>query len=807
MSAILTKPDETRLTQMRTRVQAQNGAGLYRTAAYTLVGANLRTTIGESIQIRRAKAIACLLDQVKLYVFPEEPIVGSMMGLWELETGLPSYDEQKATAIEAIDAYLVRKSEKKLAKRSSDDAKAKPMEEAVAENTARWALMSRVHHDASLDYANYQRMLADMEEHFADTGIQRFEIGKVLEATLRVQYDEQDKKIMSDLPWLPGNHLGLDYEVVITKGLRRMSDEITANWKATDDPEKIEFYTSVDIVIRSMIAFVKRYAKEVANAANVEGTTEARKQELALMADVLDKLSESPADTFREALQGVWLLHVMSNIVGGSAMSFSRFDQYMYPFYKKDIGKGVPREEIKELVSCFWLKINEPKLRTVQSMTVGGVHLDGSDASTDLTKLCLEVARDMKLPYPNIAVRTHKNTPEWVYDAILDTVSAGCGQPMVLNDDVFVENFKKLGYPDEIANDYFNMGCVELMFPGKQPLWGGTKSVVYTNCLEETLNAFTTGKIKADTFEEFMDYYLSLIRDGIRQSREHALKRKQNILETCYDPFCSILTQDCIARGKDMHHGGSVCPTHWSVYAHGLGTLTDSLAAIKKFVYDEKRITLENLIKVLDVDFAGNEDIQIMLDRGTPYFGNDIDSTDEIANRVFYELTKNIFDLNSMGDEDKYVATFFSYFSHVLSGEVTKATPNGRRAGESLSDSMAPTQGKDVNGPTRMLNSVLKIDPSYITGGYALNIKVTPSLAKTAQGTKALKGLLKAYLMSKGPQIQINYVDADALKDAQVHPEKHRDLVVRVGGYCEYFVNLDHTLQNEIIQRTMHEAE
>ncbi len=805
MSTTLTRIDEMRIARMRKHVQALNDAGLYRTHAYTLVGENLRGTIDQPIQIRRAKAAACLLDNVKQNVFPDEPIVGSMVGLWELETDLPSYEEQKKAAIAAIDALLEKKRAAAVAHKERD-SRVRPMEEEVTAGQARWALMSRVHHDASLNYADYQSMLADMEEHFAGTGIQRYEIGKVLEATLRIRYDAADQDIMNKLPWLPGNHLGLDYEVVITKGMRRMSDEIQANWKATDAPEKIEFYTSVDIVIRSMIAFFKRYAKAVEQAAQADGSSGERRRELLEMAKILDKMSEAPADTFREALQTVWLLHVMSNIVGGSAMSFSRFDQYMLPFYQKDLDRGVPREEIKELLQCFWLKINEPKLRTVQSMTVGGVHPDGGDAATDLTRLCLEVARDMKLPYPNIAVRVGENSPEWLYDCILDTVKAGCGQPMVLNDRVFVENFKKLGYPDAIANDYFNMGCVELMIQGKQPLWGGTKSVVYTQCLEKTLNAYTRGDLKAETFEQFMDDYLMRIRDNIKESHEHALIRRQNLKETCYDPFCSILTQDCIARGKDMHHGGSVCPTHWSIYAHGLGTLADSLAAIKKFVYDDKRITLDHLIEVLDANFEGYENIHAMLDRGTPAFGNDIDGTDEIANRVFWELTKTIYELNLLGEEDKYVATFFSYFSHVLSGEVTKATANGRLAGQSLSDSMAPTQGKDVNGPTKMLNSVLKIDPSYITGGYALNLKITPTLAKSAQGTKALKGLLKAYLMSMGPQIQINYVDADSLKDAQVHPELHRDLVVRVGGYCEYFVNLDQTLQNEIIERTMHDA-
>ena len=802
MSKILSIATDKRTARMRKHTDTLNNAGLYRTSIYEILGKHLPDTEGQPVQLRRAKAIAYLLDHVEINVFPDEPIVGSMIGLWSLDTELPSYEEQRETAIAAIECFLERKKQGSVIKKREN--KHKPMEDAVTEGQARWALMSRVHHDASLNYADYQRMLADMEEHFSGTGIQRFEIGKALEAALRIQYNAEERDLLNKLPWLPSHHLGLDYETVLTKGLASIREDILVRLAASNDPEKIEFYSAVDIVIRAMIDFFKRYADKLRDMADSGEWADERRLELIYMSEILEQMSHAPARTFHEALQTVWLLHIMANIVGGSAMSFSRFDQYMLPYYMRDIESGVPRGELKELLCCFWIKINEPKLRTVQSLTVGGARPDGADACTDLTLLCLETARDMKLPYPNIAVRVSKNSPEWIFDAIIDTIKAGCGQPMILNDDVFVTNFKKLGYADEIANDYFNMGCVELMIQGKQSLWGDGGSVVYTDCLQQTLDAYARGELKADSFETFMDYFVNRIRASIQKCYEGSLMRKQSMGD-CYDPFCSILTQDCISKGLDMHHGGSACPPHWSIYAHGLGTLADSLAAIKKFVYEEKKLALDDLISVLDTNFEGRGDIHMMLDRGTPAFGNDIDSTDEIANQVFLALTKAIFELNSLG-EDKYVATFFSYFSHVLSGEVTKATPNGRFAGQSLSDSMAPTQGKDVNGPTKMLNSILKIDPSYVTGGYALNLKMNPALTKGSQGEKALKSLLKGYLWSMGPQIQVNFVDAEALREAQEQPDKHRGLVVRVGGYCEYFVNLDRTLQNEIIERTEHEA-
>ncbi|MCL2055864.1 MAG: DUF3029 family protein [Oscillospiraceae bacterium] len=789
---------DSRVARLRTHTDTINNAGLYRSAAYGFIGDSLRASVGQPIQLRRARGIANILDNVEQIVFPDEPIVGSMMGLWTLETEVPSYEDQKKTAIAAVEDYLRRRAE-------SEAAKAKNPEEEVFKRPARWSLMSRVHHDASLTYSDYQKMLADMEEHFSGEDIKRYEIGSALEPVLRIRHNEEDRKLMDALPWSPCNHVGLDYNAALVKGLGRMRDEINAYRAATDDADKIEFYDSADIVIRAMIAFIKRYAQTVRKAAESGDDDFERKQELEMMADILDKVSESPPETFREALQALWMLHIMSNLVGGTAMSFSRFDQYMLPFYERDMENGVAREEIAELLCCFWLKINEPKIRTVQSMTVGGTRPDGGSGDTDFTKLCLEVAGEMKLPYPNIAARVSKKTPDWLYDSIVETIKAGCGQPMILNDDVFAENYKKLGYSDDFAYDYFNMGCVEMMIQGKTPLWAGGGGAGYMKCLTEVLAECNKGELAADSFEEFMGHILAKIREALKRSREGAQKRKKS-LENVYDPLCSILMQDCIARGKDMFHGGSAGPIHMTMGASSIGTMADSLAAIKKFIYDEKRLTLSRLMEAMDANFEGYEDILVMLDRENQCFGNDIDETDEIANRVFQEVTNTIFELNSLGDEDKYVSTFFSYFTHVLTGEATKATPNGRLAGKSLSDSMAPSQGKDVSGPTGYLNSALKLDPALVTGGYALNFKINPSLTKGAQGSKALKGLLKAFFMSGGPQIQVNFVDADALRAAQADPEKHRNLVVRVGGYCEYFVNLDRALQNEIIERTAHDA-
>ncbi|MCL2707671.1 MAG: pyruvate formate lyase [Defluviitaleaceae bacterium] len=793
-----------RVSRLREQIDRMNEDCLYRTNAYSIVAENLRETEGEPLQLRRAKAIARLFDRVKINVFPNEPIIGSMIGLWEEAQGLPSYDEQKNAAIEAVDSFLKNRSARRPEQKAAG-ARQRPMEEEVSEGMSRWALISRVHHDASLNYSDYQRLLSEMEGLYAEAGLKRNQLGKVIEATLKIQYDPEEKRLLSELPWLPGNHLGLDYEIALVKGLARMRSELAEKKAAATDESQKEFYEAALIVMEAVVRHFARSADAAEAEAESAGTSKDRAAELGDIAKIMRRLCGEPAESFREALQAVWALHVLSNVAGGSAMSFSRFDQYMLPFYEAEIERGTNRDEIKELLCCFWLKINEPKLRTVQSMTLGGAKPDGSCGANELTRLCLEVARELKLPYPNIGVRVGETTPEWLYGEIVETIKAGFGQPMLLNDGVFVDNFMKLGYPAEIARDYFNMGCVELMLQGRQPLWGGCGAVDYAAYLRKSLDSFAMLGPEIGSFKDFLDYYVGLMRDAVGGFRQTALQKKES-LSNCYDPFCSLFTRGCVERGRDMHHGGSECPTHWTLYAHGFATCVDSLAAVKKFVYDDKRYSFAQLKEACAKNYAGLEGMRLELERGTPCYGNDDDATDEIAGRVFYELTSAMYELNSFGDEDKYVSTFFSYFTHVLAGETTPATPNGRSAGKPLSDGMSPSQGRDLLGPTKSINSALRLDSSYVTGGYAFNLKIAPQLLGDAKGTGAFAGLLRAYVEGGGPQIQVNFVDAKTMRDAQRNPESHRGLVVRVGGFCELFANLDRALQDEIIERTAHGA-
>ncbi len=412
-------------------------------------------------------------------------------------------------------------------------------------------------------------------------------------------------------------------------------------------------------------------------------------------------------------------------------------------------------------------------------------------------------------------MRVSKQTPPWLWDEIVQTIQAGIGHPMLLNDDVWVPNFVRLGYPVESARDYYNMGCVEMMIMGQTAEWRGAGNVDLPGMLELVFRngarnmagetGARTGRIDSlGTFDRFLDAFVEQIRHRVRQNYERAARREKYIQDRAYDPFASILMHDCLERGLDMYQGGSRFPPIRPMVAKGIATVADSLVAVKKLVYDQQRFTLAQLWEILQADFEGYENLRLEIDQRFPAFGNDDDEVDEIARRVFAAYADAVHALNRGSMPGTFVTGMFSYTGHIAAGERTMATPNGRRAGETVSNGIDPTQGKDRKGPTAAMRSVAKIDHSRITGACAYNLKITPAVVRRREGRAALKFLLQTYIRLGGSQIQVNFVDQGTLRDAQRHPERHRNLIVRVAGYSEYFNNLDRRLQDEIIMRTAH---
>jgi formate C-acetyltransferase len=342
------------------------------------------------------------------------------------------------------------------------------------------------------------------------------------------------------------------------------------------------------------------------------------------------------------------------------------------------------------------------------------------------------------------------------------------------------------------------------MIPGKQPNWGVTEPIAFPMLFEELFRRYQGREAELKSFEKFRAAYQEVLKEHVEADYREAREKQTDQPGKCYDPFASLLIDGCLEAGRDMFQGGAELGAHWSFYAYGLGTAADAMMAVMRAVYDERRITLSELASALERNFEGGESLRSVLE-GYPHYGNDADEVDEIARDILSAFDDQVFSLNSPAEKDKYVSTLFGYFFHIYHGEITGATANGRLKGEPFSDSMGPSQGRDESGPTAMLNSVLKLDHSYVTGGYALNLKINPSLIRGDAGGRALSALLYAYLESGGPQVQINFADAQTLRMAKLEPQKYRNVIVRIGGYFEYFVNLDSALQDEIITRTIHE--
>jgi formate C-acetyltransferase len=787
-----------RIESLKAHIHERLEAGVRRTVYNDLAAESLRRTVGEPRPIRRARAFAHLMDRVEQVVLPHELVAGSILGLWPLvdDADLPTREQRLEQARAAI-------------RRQIEEERSKPGPE-----VARWALMARDHYDANIRFEDLQRLWQDLIEEFREEPrITPAGIYRVIEHLFVFDYGGEARRLMADLPWFSANHLHLKYERALRRGLGGMLRDVDARRRAAP-PAKKDFYDAVEIVLRATGRFIARYARTLLEAAAAqEAADPARAAELRQMAGVCELVAEHAPRTFREAVQLVWMLHLVGNIAGGSAMSLGRLDQYLAPFYARDVEAGLlSREQAKDLLACVWLKVNEPKMRTVQSVCLGGVRPDGADGATALTDLCLDVTGAVLEPYPNTAIRVHAGTSEALWDRIARTVLRGGGQPQIFNDDAMIPSLVRSGVPEADAREYYPMGCIEVMLAGLQPTYAGAGGVDFPGLIEHVfhngapnrtgVSGAPTGELAAfRTFEDFLNAYLEQVRFQIRTRFEEKERVYVEADGRQYDPYASAFVEDCLDKGLDLCQGGARYPKIFVSNAMGLGTAVDSLAAVKAFVYDRRTLTLEQLRDILDRNFEDAESVRLMLARGAPAFGNDEDEADAIAERVFAAWSEAILTFPSRIGAI-YLPQMFSYHSHVRAGEVHGASPNGRRRGETFSDGAGPSQGRDTRGPTCLLNSMTRLALPRLTGGCAFNMKISPDFVRDDAGRRRLAALLRAYIARGGMQIQVNLVDQSTLLDAQVNPERHRDIVVRVAGFCEYFTSLDRKVQDEIIART-----
>lgn len=638
----------------------------------------------------------------------------------------------------------------------------------------------------------------------------------------------------SSIQWVP------DYEKVLTRGFHSLKEEALEKLEkldpmnVLDTMEKKPFLEAMVTVCDAIVLWANRHADKAEEMA-AEETDPVRKKELLEIAERCRRVPEYPARNFREAVQAQWFTQMFSRLEQktGAIVSNGRMDQYLYPFYKKDLEEGtLTEEEAMETLECLWVMMAQftdlcfsPTGGAFQegyahweAVTIGGQTREGLDATNDLTYLFLRSKREFPLNYPDLAARIHASSPERYIREVAETIKQGSGYPKLFNDEEIILNLVSQGAPLEDAYDYAASGCAEVRMPNRDTFTGAHPYINLASVLEmvlyngktyktgdEILGLQTGDPTKFSTYEEFWNAYEAQLTNLLR----HALIQEYSIIRLRPNHFAcplnSVLHDLCMASCRDLHSReipGGIDIGFLDIIAYG--TAADSLAAIKKLVFEEKVLTMEEVIDALKCNFKGKEVIRQMMVHA-PKYGNNDPYVDEIArkiDKVYMEFTKvHCQELGIHMDPRMVPVT-----SHVPFGKAVGATPNGRVAEFPLSDGASASHGSDVNGPTAVLlsNYFSKNITYRERGSRLINLKFTPACVAGEEGTEKLSALIRTWCDLKLWFVQFNVVNRETLVEAKAHPENYRNLIVRVAGYSAYFTDLSSDLQDDIIERTQH---
>lgn len=610
-------------------------------------------------------------------------------------------------------------------------------------------------------------------------------------------------------------------------------EESINNLDWMNDPsalDKMEELKAMKIAAGAMIHFAERHAEKLEQLANAE-TDPDRKIELTEMARICRRVPAHAPSTFHEVLQHYWFVHlgVVTELNPWDSFNPGRLDQHLFPFYKAETEAGtLTYDKAVEVLESFWVKFNNhpspPKIGVTAEesntytdfclINLGGLTSDGKDAVNDVSYILLDVIEEMRLLQPSSMVQLSRLNPDRFIDRAVKITKTGFGQPSIFNTDAIVQELVNQGKNVEDARNGGASGCVE---SGAF----GTESYIlcgYFNLpkiLEVTLHdgfdprrqkqigLHTGNASELQTYEQLLDAF----KKQVRHFADIKIKGN-NAIEKIFmlhipTPFLSLIIDDCVARGMDYIQGGSRYNTNY-IQGVGLGTMTDALTALKTTIYEEKMISLPDFVNILEQNFEGHDDLLYRLLYKTPKYGNDDDRADaqliDVFNIYYDAITGHTSPRGAA-----YRINLLPTTCHVYFGSVMHASPDGRKAGLPVSEGISPVQGSDKNGPTSVVKSAAKIDHLH-TGGTLLNQKFNPSFFEDDMAIRKVSALVRSYFKMDGHHIQFNVVNADTLRDAQKHPEKYRNLIVRVAGYSDYFNDLGTDLQNEIILRTEHES-
>ena len=667
------------------------------------------------------------------------------------------------------------------------------------------------------------------------------------EETHKLTYDDPDglmsrfivnetSSFRSSLQWVH------DFEKVLKRGFKGIKEEAQEKLQALDpyspidNVEKKPFLESIVIICDAIILWAKRHAKLAREMAEKETNAE-RKKELLLIAENCEWVPENPARNFHEAVQSQWFVQMFSRIEQktGTIISNGRMDQYFYPFFKQDKEAGkITDDRAIELIECMWVGMaqfidlyisptggafNEGYAHW-EAVTVGGQTPDGKDATNDLTYLFMRSKREFPLHYPDLAARIHARAPERFLYEVAETIKEGSGFPKLINDEEVIPLHLAKGAKFEEIFDYAVSGCAEIRMPNRDTYTSGCAYINFAAALEMTLYngrmkkygdqqlGLETGDIRQfTTWEQLWDAYLKQQLNFIKHAyiqQSIIIKLRQNHFAA---PMGSALHDLCMKHCVGLHTPNIPEGINLGYFeCIGYGTVTDSLAAIKQLVFEEKKLTMSQVVDAIAADFVGYEDVQMLL-RSAPCYGNNDDYADSIAKMI---------DRESLAFSQKYAKELgvnldlrlVPFTSHVPFGKVVSATPNGRKAWSPLSDGSSASHGADVNGPTAIMLS------NYNTKNYdyreraarLLNIKFTPKCVEGEEGTEKLVSFIRTFCDLRLWHVQFNVINRATLISAQQDPDKYRSLIVRIAGYSAYFVDLSPDLQNDLIARTEHEV-
>lgn len=612
--------------------------------------------------------------------------------------------------------------------------------------------------------------------------------------------------------WAIGNgssfqgHMVIDYAKILRVGIRGLRREIEEAMSACDNPKKDAFYRSLLLYCDNMADLCRRYA-EKARVMKTEEMSQKRRDELSEIAEICDSISVRAPRSFREALQLFWFTFLLD---GNDDPG--RFDQFMFPFYRRDLAENrITRELARELLEELWYKLEQVH---AWSLVLAGQTPDGEDASNDLTYLCLEVTEDLRLTNPAVALRLFSGSPRRLWHKAMRCITKGGGMPSLVNDDAVIRALVESGVPIRDARDYAMGGCIEFQIAGKSNFGGEDGHINLAKCLELALNngrcALTGEMIGVQTgdpttfktFDDVFDAYKRQVESAIDKiiiqcNVGQEIKSKQGT-----KVFRSLLIDDCIARGLDCEDGGARYG-NGQILTNGLVVVADSLAAIKTLVFErsEGSVSMPQLLKALKDNWRGYESLRQRILHRVPHYGNDDERVDNLARKISEHIW-SLLQKKRTYRGGSYTGLVVYFTRQLYFGKQTGATPDGRFNGDVLEDSVGPWPGRDIHGPTAMFKSASKIAQELAAGGVILNLKLTPSCLDNDEAIEKSIDLIRSYFTIGGQQVQVTVANADDLRAAMREPEKWRHLIVRVGGYSDYFVTLDPKLQESIIWRT-----